>query len=227
MRLLPVLLTRPEADARAVAQVLRAMGATVVLSPLMQIEATGMRPDIAGGVLLTSRNAVRMFAGDDTINGVQAWVVGPQTAELARDAGFRVEGVARDVDHLVDLVPKETPPLVHLRGAVTRGDLAERLTARGLTVTEAVVYRQSEVPLTQEALGLLAAGPTLVPLYSPRSATLLAGVCPPKALPHLRLLALSPAVAAACPVPPVAISETPDGKAMLRLLSEQFSAIDG
>lgn len=227
MRPLPVLLTRPEAAARPLAIRLKELGARVVVSPLMRIAPTGTLPKISGGVLLTSQNAVSVFADLAGPRGLPAWVVGPQTARAAAAAGFTVRGMAPDVCTLVDVVPQDAPPLVHLRGEVTRGDLVARLQARGLKVQEAVIYRQTPLPLSQDACTLLRQGPTLVPLYSPRSATLLAEACPASAIAHLRLLALSEAVAAACTVAPLGISETPDGAGMWRMIGVHLNSKDG
>ncbi|SDZ02790.1 uroporphyrinogen-III synthase [Jannaschia faecimaris] len=228
MHALPVLLTRPAEDSLRLATQLRRFGAQeVVIAPLMRLEVDAALPPIAGGVLLTSRNAVAAFVAGQGAPGLPAWVVGPGTAAEAVKAGFHVRAVAPNVEALVDMVPEDAPALVHLRGVVTRGDLAARLSARGLRVTEAVTYRQAPQPLTPAAISLLRRGPVLVPLYSPRSASLFADACPTEALDHLRLLALSPAVAKACPVCPLAISETPDGEGMLALIRDSLPAIGG
>lgn len=227
MRPLPVLLTRPEADARRVAAQIRALGAAVVVSPLMRIGPTGGLPAMTGGVLLTSTNAVSMFVELHGPKGLPAWVVGPRTAEAARAAGFAVRGMAATVDALMKVVPLDAPPLVHLRGEMTRGDLAGRLRERGLSVGEAVIYRQIATPLTDAARILLSRAPTLVPLYSPRSAALLRDACPAEAVCNLRLLALSDAVAEACPVVPLGVSDTPDGAGMMRLIAEHLVPMDG
>lgn len=221
MRQPPVLLTRPVAVAMPLAELLRARGVTVTVSPLIRIDPVGEVPNVAGA-LLTSGAAVARIMAAGGVSGTPAWVVGPRTAELARAAGFDVRGVGRDVAALVDLVPDDAPPLTHLRGEETRGDLAARLAARGLQVSEAVIYRQSAQPLSPEGETLLRSGPVLIPLYSPRSAVLLAQACPPGSQRNFRLLALSPAVAAACPVPPLGVSETPDGTGMLALLWEHL-----
>ena len=225
---LPVLLTRPEDDARRLAAELRAMGAGhVEISPLLRIEGTGHVPPLSEGVILTSGNAVRMLRGRSDLAGRPAWVVGARTARMAREAGFDVRAVAEDAAALVALVPDDAPPLVHLHGEVTRGDVAGRLRARGLQVAEAVIYRQVPVDLSASARALLLAGPVLVPLYSPRSAALFARACPPAARATLRILALSDAVAQACPAAPVAVSAAPDGEAMRELLRKELGRIGG
>lgn len=227
MHPLPILLTRPEADARRLAARLPALGAgRIEISPLLRIEPVGAAPVEARAVLLTSANAVAAARGGLT-PGLPAWVVGPRTAEKAARAGLDVRGVAADVEALIALVPPDAPPLVHLRGSVTRGDLAGGLRARGMTVSEMVVYRQVPQPLSGTATALLRAGPCLVPLYSPRSAALLGRACPAGARSNLRLLALSRAVAGACPVEPSGTSESPDGKGMMALIQSALATIRG
>ncbi|CTQ49678.1 uroporphyrinogen-III synthase [Jannaschia donghaensis] len=224
----PVLLTRPQADAQRMVGTLREMGAQrVEVSPLLRIDPTGPPPEIAGGVILTSANAVAVLAGRSDLRGCPAWVVGPRTARLAEDIGLNVKGVAAQADTLVDLIPNDAPHLTHLRGEVSRGDIVGRLTRRGIVADERVVYRQTPLDLTASARALLRDGPVLVPLFSPRSARLFAMACPHDAVPNLRLLALSDAVAAECPVRPVGICETPDGAGMYALLKRRLTQIGG
>ncbi len=156
----------------------------------MRTEPVGEVPGVEAA-LLTSGAAVARIAADGPVPGTPAWVVGPRTAQMARAAGFEVRGTAADVDALVGLVPPDAPPLTHLRGAHTRGDLAARLAARGLRVSEAVIYRQVALPLSEGAIALMRSGPVLVPLYSPRSARLFGAACPSGCRGALRLLALS------------------------------------
>ncbi|WP_281824337.1 uroporphyrinogen-III synthase [Jannaschia rubra] len=225
---LPVLLTRPQADSERLAGSLRAAGVgRMVVSPLSRIVPEGTLPEFSGGVLLTSANAVAAFRALDGPRGLSAWVVGPRTAEMARKAGFDVRLEAPDAATLLPQVPQDAPPLVHLRGAVARVDLAAALRKRGIAATDAVLYRQDALDLSSEARGLLRAGPVLVPLYSPRSAVLFAAACPPEAWPSVRLVALSPAVAEAGPVPPVAVADRPDGEAMMRAILANLAAMEG
>ncbi|WP_179378503.1 uroporphyrinogen-III synthase [Jannaschia marina] len=230
MQSLPVLLTRPEADAQRFAAALRrAADVEVVISPLLRILPLDPPPPGTETLLLTSGNAVRIGLDRAKGQGRRAWVVGPRTADLARAAGVEVLGTAADVDTLVDLVPGDAGPLLHLRGAVTRGDLAGRLRARGLSVAEHVAYRQEPQPLSEQARAVLRAGPVLAPVFSPRSAELLGAACTPRMRGNLRPLALSAAVAEALPRPPVAVSARPDGMAMLELTVEVLrrSAVEG
>lgn len=226
MHPLPILLTRPEADARRLAARLAALGADrVESSPLLRIEPVGAVPADVSALLLTSANAVAAVGA--LPRGVPTWVVGPRTAEMAARAGADVRGVAPEAAALIAMVPADAPPLVHLRGSVTRGDVAGGLRARGLSVSEVVVYRQVPQPLSAAATALLAAGPCLVPVYSPRSAALLGQACPPEGRGNLRLLALSDAVAKACPVLPWGTSNRPDGEGMIDLIRTALLTIRG
>ena len=216
MRPLPVLLTRPRPDGDRLAGILRANGADPVLvAPLLRIVPGGALPALRGGLLLTSANAVEAYVAAGGPPGLPAWTVGPRTAASARGAGLEVRGTAQDAEALARLVPRDAPPLVHLRGAVARGDLAGALRARGIDAVEAVIYAQEALPLPAEAAALIARGPVLAPLYSPRGATLLMQAVAQRMRANLRPVCLSGAVAAACAVPPLAVAERPDGKAML------------
>lgn len=219
MRPLPVLLTRPLEDSERLARRLRAGGAErVTIAPLIRIVPCGVMPRLDGGVLLTSGNAVAAYVAAGGRGGLPAWTVGPRTAALARAAGFDVRGVAADAASLARIVPQDAPPLVHLRGEVARGDLAGALRARGIAASEAAIYAQEALPLTDEATALVAAGPVLAPLYSPRAAAHLMAACPPGMRENLRPVCLARAVAEACAMAPLAVAVRPDGAAMVEAI---------
>ncbi len=223
---LPLLLTRPRAASDRVAARFKGDAARVVVSPLLRIELRGV-PEVTGGVLLTSRHAVAAWQAADGPAGLPAWVVGPATAEAARAAGFDVRDVAPTAVALAEMVPLDAPPLVHLRGEVQRGDLAAALRERGITANDCVVYDQVAHHLTDEALALLRSGSVVVPLYSPRSATIFGDECPQAILGNVRAVCLSDAVAEACPVTPVLIANRPDGAAMDQVIRSALAAIGG
>ncbi|SFJ26732.1 uroporphyrinogen-III synthase [Jannaschia pohangensis] len=227
---LPVLLTRPLADAEALAAQLRAEGVErVVISPLLRIVAFGDLPALTGGLIFTSVNAVEAFAALGGRRGLPAWVVGPRTAAAAEAAGCEVQGVAPDAATLVLTIPADAPPLTHLRGDVQRGDLAADLTARGLKAVSQVIYRAEAQALSPDAVEVIAAGPVLAPLYSPRSAALLFEAVPGDRYDRILAICLSRAVADACPVPPLAVSDRPDGPAMMQTIRNNLHprAVEG
>lgn len=210
-----LVLTRPEAQSRDIAARLGA-GLRVIISPVMRIAASGECPNVSpfAGVVLTSANAVP-FSPD--LRGKPVWCVGEKTADAARAAGAVVRLVARDADDLVAQVQAEGP-ILHLRGEHARGRIAERLTSAGIETEEAVVYRQEALPLSDEALAVIAGdGPVVLPVYSPRSAKLV-GRQIGRLGARVAVIAISAAAAEAwlaeTGVPAQVVPE-PNGRAML------------
>ncbi|WP_417523311.1 uroporphyrinogen-III synthase [Marinovum sp.] len=192
-----LLLTRPRADAESFLADLRrvATPGRVVISPVLEIVATGDVPDMTGvtGLILTSTNGVRAYDGP---RGLPAYCVGERTTQAAQAAGLRAEMAGETADqlvaHLGTLRPKGR--LMHLRGRHARGDVAARLAAQGLRVDETIVYDQVACGFTREARVLLdEERPVILPLFSPRSAEIVAGQAEARA--RLWIVALSPAVA--------------------------------
>jgi uroporphyrinogen-III synthase len=192
-----LLMTRDSADAARFVAALdpEALKRTqVIVSPLLRIAAVGDRPDLTGtaGVILTSAKAVG-FAPPGA--GRPAYCVGLRTAEAAGAAGWDVRQIAETAEHLLEEISADGP-LVHLAGRHQRGDIAQRLTARGLSCRREVIYDQHLLPLTEEARHLLQGDvPVIVPLFSPRTARQFADQAPDVRM--ARVLAISAATAAA------------------------------
>lgn len=172
-----VLVTRPAADAKRFAALLRAKGVTapIEISPLVTIEPTEAQIDLSpyAGVIFSSRNAVAMVAGQDK----PAWCVGAATAAAAQAKGWRAVAADGDAEALYARVLADASgdvslrPLLHLRGEIARGDIAARLRAAGVLTQDQVVYRQVPQELSHAAKALLAGKrPVIVPLFSPRGA---------------------------------------------------------
>jgi uroporphyrinogen-III synthase len=167
-----LVLTRPAPQSREIAAALGG-SVPVIISPVMRIMAADACPDLTryDGVVLTSANALGFVPA---LGGKPAWCVGKRTAAAASEAGADVRLVARDADDLV-LRFNGVGPLIHLRGAHARGRVAERLNTAGIETDEAVVYRQQSLDLTPFAKAALSGDARVVlPLYSPRSARLVA-----------------------------------------------------
>ncbi len=187
-----LVLTRPEAQSRAIAAAL-GDGVAVLISPVMQIAGSGPAPDLAPyrGVILTSANAVP-FAPDLTKKRV--YCVGKRTAEAARAAGAEIALVAEDAEALLAQIPGPGP-LIHLHGEHVRGDVTERLNSGGIETDEAVIYQQKALALTDQARALLEGdAPVVLPLYSPRSAKLVVAALR-RVGPQVHTIAMSAAVA--------------------------------
>lgn len=205
----PVLLiTRPEPGASRFAAAAAARwgeGLRIVVSPLMA--PVWLNPPMpralasgtARGLVFTSAAGVEGLARLVPGLRLPAFCVGAATARAAAAAGHAAEVAGPDAAALVAALAARRPPgpLVHARGAETRGDVAARLVAAGVPVEEAVVYDQVPRPLTDAARTALAGGaPVIAPLFSPRSARLLAAAAADAAAPIL-LAAISPVALAA------------------------------
>lgn len=209
-----IVLTRPEAQSAAFADALQdglPEGTAVVISPVLEIRHLDWAPPPrADFAVLTSAHAAPALARLPLVPGAPVYGVGPATAKAIREAGFTPVVGDGTADDLQDLVAAEAPQGtgVYLRGRHVSGDLAAGLRALGVEVAEAVVYDQREVPLTPEALAVLTGeGASILPLFSARSARLVADQVPAPG-PGVRIVAMSAAVAAAWPFDGSAVSVT-------------------
>jgi uroporphyrinogen-III synthase len=175
------LLTRPEPDAQRTAETLRARGHTVVVAPLMRIEAlSDARIDARpwSAILITSANAAHAIATHqrrDALRGLPVFAVGERSAEAMRTVGFAdVSSADGGVGDLARLVGERLTPgasLLYLAGAERSGDLAAKLRPQDLVVHTVVVYRAvAAAVLPQAATGALAGGVDGVLHFSRRSA---------------------------------------------------------
>ncbi|WP_226623984.1 uroporphyrinogen-III synthase [Alloyangia pacifica] len=177
-----LLLTRPRAASERFLGALRdggVSGFTPVLSPLIEVETTGPLPEMTGvtGLIFTSANGVRAYAGLGGEPLSLCYAVGEATARAARDICMDPKVAQGDAAALRALVLEEAPGgrLLHLRGTHARGDLAARLTAAGQPCAEAVIYDQPTRRLSSGAVSALRGQlPVVVPLFSPRSAAVFA-----------------------------------------------------
>jgi uroporphyrinogen-III synthase len=155
------LVARSPDDAAPVMEALRTRRIEAVPAPILQIEpepgaAARLAAALAGvqAVLFTSANGVRAFAEASGRRELPAYCVGDASAAAARLAGFRAvasaDGAIADLAALVAarLAPGNGP-LLHAAGAMTAGDLAAELDARGFAVRRIVLYRA--IPATQFA----------------------------------------------------------------------------
>lgn len=225
-RPLPLLLTRPTAQGDRFAALLEARKPgwfDPILTPLMDpVFLSTEIPDTGwSSVIFTSETgveaAIRLANGGQILPRL-AWCVGNRTAEVARSAGFDALSAQGDAEALIAriLASDDHGPLLHLRGRDARGDIAPRLASQGRPAHAAIVYAQEPQPLSATALAALTGSdPVLVPLFSPRSAALLAEQGP--FLAPLWIVAISDATArSAGSLAPqrLQIAERPDSDAM-------------
>jgi uroporphyrinogen-III synthase len=176
------LVTRPALQAERFGQALTARFGSlveVIYSPLLtpRLLDRKLPKQMFEGVIFSSQTGVQAFAQmgarDKLAKGAIAWCVGDQTAQEAEKLGLKAISAAGDGQDLVDLILRNRGrgPLIHLRGADQRGNLAQMLTNCGTKTTALVVYSQDPQPLTHEACIALSGTETVyLPLFSPRSA---------------------------------------------------------
>ena len=174
------LVTRPKEDSVALQQELHKRGIEVMLDPMLVIRhRENAEIDLEGvqGLLFTSSNGIRAFAGLCGERGITAWCVGDETARSARTEGFTdVHSAAGNVDKLADHVIAHSKPdngrMIHVAGSVSAGDLAGALRNAGYSVDRIQLYEAvAATTLSQDTKnaflrGLLGA----VLFFSPRTA---------------------------------------------------------
>ena len=215
-----ILLTRPaDQGARFAAALRDRFGAQIDIDESPLIAPRLLSPALPAGpfdaVIFTSETAVLAAA---TLTGLPriAFTVGDRTAAAARAAGFMARSAASDAAGLVDLLTTTKPGRVlHLHGLDTRGDVVMYLRGAGMQAEGAVVYVQQPQPLTCHAQDWLDDDQAvIVPLFSPRTATLFSAA---QVTAPLWLASLSPAVndAATLPAARRVIALRPDAQAMI------------
>ncbi|MEJ6392956.1 uroporphyrinogen-III synthase [Gymnodinialimonas sp. 2305UL16-5] len=215
-----LLLTRPRAGSERFAASLT--GFDVVIAPLMEIVGTGAAIDLTDvrGMVLTSQNALP-FLPDCT---PPAYCVGPTTTAAALAHGLKAQQVGMDADTLVAMLTQMAPetPLLHPHGVHSRGHVATRLTEAGIATWEVAIYDQRPLPPDDTFAKALGAKDLILPVFSPRSAKLLAGAIP--SLPKdARVVAISAAAAAELPpswAEQIRIADAPNGRAMRAALHQ-------
>lgn len=157
-----LILIRPKAQSLALLETLHTRLGYVpnaVVSPLMKIESTGTRlpENMQAPFIFTSQNAVRIGSQKTTQRG-PAICVGLRVAQLAKAVGFDVQGTYPTAS---DLIKDEMPP----HGTYLRAEQVSVELNDAAQLDEFVIYRQSPLPITPDALDGIQAG-GLVPIYS-------------------------------------------------------------
>jgi uroporphyrinogen-III synthase len=233
-----VLVTRPEADARPLAERLQTLGAEAVIAPLLTVVPRGDADiDLDGiqAVLATSANGVRALAAVSPRRDLPIYAVGDASAACARDEGFAtVISAAGDVQSLASVVADALDPaagtLLHVAGTAVAGDLAGALGKAGFAVRRTVLYEAetaAALPAVAEE-GLREGSLDAVLLFSPRTARtfvrLVASAGLAARCQTVDALCLSPAVAEAVATLEwrrLRVAATPDQDSLLQLLGRE------
>lgn len=178
------LVTRPRAEAAALAAALDRRGIEAIIEPLLDIHYRDMPPpDLAGvqAVLCTSANGVRALARLSRVREVSLFAVGDATAARARAEGFsQVESAGGNVEDLARLVIDRLHPergrLLHIAGSDVAGDLTSVLREADFAIERVVLYEARPVPaLSASTVAALRNGFIDFALFfSPRTAAVFA-----------------------------------------------------
>jgi uroporphyrinogen-III synthase len=228
-----VLITRPRADAEALAALLGERDIGALIEPMLEIipkPVPALELDDVQALLLTSANGARALALATDRRDLALFAVGPATAMAARDAGFADVATADgDVAALSHLVESRLKPadgaLLHVSGSAVAGDLAGRLGRAGFETRRAVLYEARALSaLSEDAVAALIQGEIhAVLLFSPRTAKSFVRLChlASLTLDGVRALCLSPAVAHQAEATrwfEIAVAARPDQDALLALI---------
>ena len=232
---MPILITRPAADAAALAERLQALGAETLIEPMLTIKplaGAALELDGVQAVLVTSANGARALSRATPRRDVPVFAVGEASAECARELGFTtvtaaggdVEALAREVSAALDPV---SGALLHVSGAQQAGDLVATLQSAGFTAQRAVLYEaQAAEALSPRCVTALQEGAIDCALFfSPRSGAIFARLIRQAGLARcsrrIEALCLSPAVARSLDAlewRSVRTAAAPDQEALLALL---------
>lgn len=234
-----ILLTRPASDALRSAERFAALGHQVVLSPVIEMCASGAAwpSGTLEGMIATSAAAfdLSQFAPEwpspEARRLLRIFAVGNKTAEAARQRGFSgrliVETNAKD---LTETILRTVPPparLLYLAGHDRKADLEARCKSAGLTLTVVEIYEaRAADALSDEALQALSRREIDAVLhYSRRSAEIFltlaaAGRIDFKTLRHMAISqdTAAPLYSKGCPF--VSIALEPNEKALSALLPD-------
>ncbi len=220
-----LLLTRPAPASHRFASESAHLGLETLISPILEIVAVAhdrSRLDAAEGLVITSENAVPFVAPG---RGRPAICVGPRSAAVAQAAGFEAIAGPGDAARLMPMLEGLGAGWLHPHGTHV---------AKVLPVEGVAVYDQRALPLTPEARHALSGDrPVILPLFSPRSARLLAAEAGDASAP-LWLVAISPAAASAWAevaqakagaIPArLEVAATPDAPGILHKIAEMLGA---
>lgn len=222
-----VLITRPGSEARPYMEFVRTHGGEPVAYPLYRYESVaGAVPDLSKieALVFTSARGIGEFCARCDERALPVYVVGPQSAAAAREAGF--ETIHSAPEGAADLVSVITHrQLFYGRGAEIAFPLADALRARGCAVREAVLYKtvpeQTILPLP---------GIDLAAFFSARACALFADMVKNQglgaALSETKALCLGPGMVeflSFLPWKAVCVAPRPDRAGMMSLIEEQIT----
>jgi len=153
-----VLLIRALEDALPLASQLEGLGKKVLCYPLFEPQFFPLPPleDIQA-LIITSKNALRAIKDNTQLKKTPLYVVGDQTAEMAKTLGFnKVYNAGGTSQELRELVARKAQPeagiLYHLSGQIIREDIVHELQSLGFKAERQVVYQIKDVERLPDSL---------------------------------------------------------------------------
>ena len=143
-----IIITRAAPGAAQTAERLSAIGASVIISPALELCARNEPVpdlDVIGGLVFTSANGVRFFSEACDRRDLPAWCVGPATASQALREWFspvhQSSGDAHDLAHYIaHHWSGGDKALLHVANAAAGSNLRTALEAEGFSITFLPLY---------------------------------------------------------------------------------------
>ena len=179
-----LIVTRPRSDGERTQAALLQAGHRAILAPLLEIHMLpGPKLALAGvsALIATSANAVEALAARTQSRDLPLFVVGPNSAAAAREAGFTTVysgngGADALVPHILQRLSPAHSVLFHAAPAQSAGTLEAELSRHGYKLQREILYEARAVrTLPHAAATSLSTGTADGALfYSPRSARIFA-----------------------------------------------------
>lgn len=177
-----VLITRPDADANPLADLLATKQVDSLTDPMLHIhwiDGPSLELDQVQGLLMTSANGVRAFSKRNQERHIPVYAVGDATRREADRSGYlKTHTASGDVEALAQLVLELAKPedgaLLHCAGTRQAGDLAGMLSEHGFIYRREVLYEAKAAQCLQAPTIAALKNHELdgVLLFSPRTATI-------------------------------------------------------
>lgn len=235
-----LLIIRPALRAGDDAAFFEERGVSAHIAPVLAYEDVTFempQTDQIDVLIITSAQAVNRVQGEEKLKDKPLYCVGAQSAQAAKDAGFKrvrhANGTAKEMLTLVQGQAKLGARILYLRGEDISVDLEPPLKQVGFKCESRVVYRAAPRDIFDEKLRTLIEGRAIaaVSFYSQRSARIFAeGI---KAYGLEGALGVTKALCISRPViecvrvlrwADVLLAERPDGDAMRALSLKAMGA---
>ncbi len=141
------LVIRQREEAIPLAKALREKGVEPCLCPLFTPHFLPFSPlENPQGLIITSKNALRALEGRREVRDMPLYVVGDQTAGLAKSMGFSTvfsaSGTSQELASLIlQKASRAQGTLWHLSGDVVRGNIVDTLQREGFDAKRRIIYR--------------------------------------------------------------------------------------